>query len=70
MINTRVFKQSTARYGQYFAYKKNVTPIQVNKTKAGAVNVQFDIGFTSSIRLLLLNISIGIIEFHCNVVAT
>ena len=32
--------------------------------EAKAVNVQFGIDFTSSIRSLLLNTLIGIIEFH------
>ena len=64
MIDTETSKQSTARYGQYLAYKKNITPIQVNKAKAGAVNVQYGIGSTSSIRSLLLDTPIGIIKFH------
>ena len=64
IIDTGASKQSTAGYGQYLAYKKNVTPIQVDKAKAGAINIQFDIGSISSIRLLLLNIPMGIIKFH------
>ena len=64
MIDTGASKRSTAGYGQYLAYKKHVTPIQVNKTKAGAINVQFGIGSTSSIGSLLLDTPIGIIEFH------
>ncbi len=64
MIDTGASKRSTAGYGQYLAYKKNVTPIQVDKAKAGAVNVQFGIGSTSSIGSLLLDTPIGIIEFH------
>ena len=64
MIDTRASKQSTAGYGQYFAYKKEVTHVQVNKAKARAVNVQFGIGSTSSIGSLLLDTPIGIIEFR------
>ena len=64
MIDTRASKQLTAGYGKYLAYKKNVTSIQMNKAKAGAANVQFGIGSTSSIGLLLLDTTIGIIEFH------
>ena len=37
---------------------------QVNKSKAGAVNVQFGIGSTSFIGWPLLYTLIGIIEFH------
>lgn len=64
MIDTGASKQPTAGYGQYLIYKKKVTHVQVNKTKAGAVNVQFGIGSTSSIGSLLLDTPIGIIEFH------
>ena len=64
MIDIVAFKQSAARYRQYFAYKKDLTPIPVNRTKTGAINVQFGIVSTSSIGSLLLDIPIGIIEFH------
>lgn len=64
MINTIASKQLTAGYEQYLADKKNVISIQVNKEKSGAVNVQFDIGPTSFIGSLLLDIPIRIIEFH------
>lgn len=64
MIDTRASKQLTAKYGQYLVYQKNIILIQVNKTKTGAVNVQFGIGSTSSIRSLLLDTSIGIIKFN------
>ena len=63
MIDTKALKRSITRYGPYLAYKKQITHVQVNKTKAGAVNVQFAIGFTSFIRSLLLDTSIGIIKF-------
>lgn len=42
----------------------NLTSIQVNTIKAGAVNIEFGIGSTSSIQSLLLDTSIRIIEFH------
>ena len=64
MIDTRASKQSTAGYRQYLAYQKNVTPIQLNKIKTRAVNVQCGIGTTFSIGLLLLDILIDIIEIH------
>ena len=64
MIDTRVSKRSTAEYGQYFTYSKQVTHVKVNKAKAKGINVQFGICFTSSIVSLLLDTWIGIIEFH------
>lgn len=64
VLETRAFRKSIAGYGQYFAYKNNVTLIKVNKTKAGAVNLLFDICSTFFIRLLLLDILIGIIKFY------
>lgn len=63
IINTRAPKKSIAGYGQYFTYKKNLTPIQVDKTKVGAVNIQFGISSTFSIGSLLLDTPIGFIEF-------
>lgn len=49
MIDTGASKYSTAGYGQYLAYKKNHDDgIKINDSKAGAVNVQFGIGSTSS----------------------
>ena len=64
MIDTWASKRSTAGYRQFFAYKKKIKHVQVDKSKAGDVNVQFGIGFTSSIGSLLLDIPIRIIEFH------
>jgi hypothetical protein len=63
MIDTGASKKSTAGYGQYLAYKKTYdTTIDV--TKAGAVNVQFGIGSTPSIRSITVNIPVGQAEFH------
>ena len=64
MIDTWASRQSTAGYVQYLIYKKKIKPVQVNKSWAEAVNVQFGIGSTFSIGSLLLDTSIGIIEFH------
>ena len=46
------------------AYKKKIKHVQVDKSRAGAVNVQFGIGSTTSIGSLLLDTPIGVIEFH------
>lgn len=64
MIDTKASKQWMARYKQYLVYKKTVTPIQILKTKARAVNIYFGIGSTLFIWSLLLNILIVIIEFY------
>ncbi len=64
MIDKGASKRSTVGYGQFFAYKKKIKQVQVDKSRAGAVTVQFGIGSTSSIRFLLLDTPIGIVEFH------
>ena len=64
IIDTGASKQSAAGYRRFFTYKKKIKHVQVDKSRAGAVNVQFSIGFTSSIGSLLLDNSIGIVEFH------
>ena len=61
MIDIGASKQSTARYRQYLTYKKKITPIQVKKAKAEAVNIQFGIVSTSFIESLLLDTPIKII---------
>lgn len=64
MIDKGASRQSTARYGQYFAYKKKIKHVQGDKSRAGAINVQFGIGSIFSIGSLLLGTPIEIIEFH------
>ena len=68
MIDTGASKRSTAGYSQYLAYKKgnfaSGTDSNIDRTKAGAVNVQFGIGSTSSIGTVLVDTPIGRIEFH------
>ena len=48
MVDTRVSKNSTARYGQYLVYRK-INSDNIDTTRAGAINVQFGIGFIASI---------------------
>ncbi len=64
MIDTGASKQSTAGYGQFLAYKKRIKHVQVDKSSARAVNVQFGIDFTSFFGSVLLDTPIGIVEFH------
>ncbi len=64
MIDTGASKRSIAGYRQFLAYTKKIKHVQVHKSRARAVNVQFGIGSTSSIGSLLLDTLIGIVEFH------
>ena len=50
-------------YGQYLAYRKTYNTI-INILKAGTINVQFGIGFTSFISFVIVNIPAGNIEFY------
>ena len=63
MIDTGASKRPTAGYEQYLAYKK-INNIPVDISKAGAVHVQFGIGSTLSIGSIIVNTSVGRIEFH------
>ncbi len=69
MIDSEASIRSTAGYGQYLAFIKNTsidpnTPIDLDHTKAGTVNVQFGIGSTPSIGSLTINTPFGLVEFH------
>src|SRR6266568_236324 len=50
MIDIGVSKQSIARYGQFLAFQRLNTGIQLNITIQGIINVQFSIGSTLLIR--------------------
>jgi len=63
MIDTRASKKSTARYGQYLAYRK-IRDTTINTSKARAINVQFGIGSTPSVGSITINTPIGNVEFH------
>jgi hypothetical protein len=63
MIDSKASVRSTAGYEQYLAFTKN-TPIELDPTKAGAVNVQFEIGSTPSIGSLTIDTPFGLVEFH------
>jgi len=63
MIDTGASKKSTAGYGQYLAYKKTHNTV-IDTSKAGAINVQFGIGSTSSIGSVIVNTPVGNVEFH------
>ena len=63
MIDTGASAYSTAGYGQFLAYSK-IIETAINLAKAGAVNVQFDIGSISSIGSITIATPIGQAEFH------
>jgi uncharacterized membrane protein len=63
MINTRALKRLTAGWGQYLTYQK-VQNTLINTATADAINVQFGIGFISSVGLIIINTLVSVIEFH------
>src|SRR6266568_1972490 len=63
MVDTRALKRLTAGYRQYLVYRKTYNTI-INTLKAGAINIQFGIGFTPFIGSITVNTPVGNIEFH------
>jgi hypothetical protein len=63
MIDTGASTRSTAGYGQYLAYKSHKN-VDIDKSRAGEVNVQFGIGSISSIGSITVLSPFGAIEFH------
>jgi len=63
MIDIRALKRLIVGYGQYLIYRKTYNTI-IDTLKAGAINVQFSIGFTSSISSVTVNTPIGNVKFH------
>jgi hypothetical protein len=66
MIDSSASTKSTAEYGQYLAFKKNKidSSIDLDLSRADAVNVQFGIESASSIESLIIDISFKIVKFH------
>ena len=65
MINTSASKKSTAGYRQYLAYKTTINDnMDIDITQTGAVNVQFGIGLTTSIRSVTVKTPIGLVDFY------
>src|SRR6266536_6230823 len=64
MIDTRASRRTTAGYGQYKAYKRITKGANIDTTQASIINVQFRIGSTSSIGLIIVNTPIRNIDFH------
>ena len=63
MIDTDASKYSTVGYEQYLTYKA-IHEINIDFIKAGAIYVQFEIGFISSIKFIDIAIFIDRVEFH------
>jgi hypothetical protein len=66
MIDSNASTKSTAEYDQYLAFKKNKidSSIDLDLSRADAMNVQFDIESASSIESLIIDISFEIMKFH------
>jgi hypothetical protein len=66
MIDSSVSTKSIAEYDQYLTFKKNKidSSIDLDLSRADAVNVQFDIELASSIKSLIIDTSFEIMKFH------
>ncbi len=64
MIDIRASRRSTTGYGQYMAYKRITKDANIDITQASTINVQFRIGSTPLIGLIIVNTSIRNINFH------
>jgi hypothetical protein len=64
MIDSSASTKSTAEYGQYLAFNKINSIIDLNLFRTGIVNVQFEIGSASSIESLIIDISFEVVKFH------
>jgi hypothetical protein len=63
MIDFDVSRYSTVEYEQYLAYVRNNYE-RINIIKAETIYVQFEIDFIFSVKSLIIDISIEIVEFH------
>ncbi len=63
MIDSRASIRLNVDYEQYLAFIKNIS-IDLNHIKTEAINVQFEIESTSSVKSLIIDISIKLIKFH------
>jgi len=65
IIDTGVFKKSTAGYRQYLAYKTTTNDnTDINFMQTGVINVQFSIGLTALIGSVTVKTPIGLVDFH------
>src|SRR6266568_3363674 len=65
IINIGTSKKSTIGYRQYLIYKTTTdNNIDINITQTRAINVQFGIGLTISIRSVIVKTPIGLVDFY------
>ena len=65
IINIGASKKSTVGYRQYLIYKTTIdNNININITQTGAVNVQFGIGLTILIKLVIVKTPISLVNFY------
>jgi len=65
MIDIGASKKSTIGYGQYLVYRTTANDnMDINTMQTGAVNVQFGIGSTVLIELVVVKTLIGLVNFH------
>ena len=65
IINIGTSKKSTVGYKQYLIYKATIdNNTDINITQTGAVNVQFGIGSTTLIRLVVVKTLISLVNFY------
>ena len=64
IIDTGIFKHSTAGYGQFIAYTRNIKYTTSDISKADAIHVQFGIVSISSMGSVLIQTPIGHIKFY------
>jgi len=65
IIDIGASKKSTVGYGQYLAYRTTANNnTDINTMQTGAVNVQFGIGLTELIKLIVVKTLIGLVNFY------
>ena len=64
MIDMGASIHSTAGYGQFLAYQKYSPDTSIDTSTKGAINVQFGIGFISSMGSAIISTPIGSVKFH------
>jgi hypothetical protein len=65
IININAFKKSIIDYRQYLVYKNTITNnIDINTMQTRAINVQFSISLTILIKLIIVKIPFGQVNFH------
>ena len=64
MINIGALRRLTVGYSQYLVYKRITKDANIDIAQAGIINVQFRIGLTPLIGLIIVDTPIRNIDFH------